>query len=378
MVKLAIEGGEPTKLLMFAAIGTPDGKPRLLRFPPGEAPEYDRSVSTHQAIRKCKYFPKGWQLDLVILTPFNLSTRRGLKKKLESLAMIARIGRLAFWACRKYDVLICGQVTMVSICLGLFQRLLFLHRPVLIVREFMLGAYKAGTPSWFRLALIKFIFKEVALIVCSSHTEAEHYCELLGWPSSRAVFLHLPSLRPHLRPKSTSEAPFILSAGRTGRDYGTLLQAVKGLELKVTLVCSPKNLEGLEIPDTVQVRYDISRTEYESLVESCTFLVIPLVKANCSAGQRVIEAAMSCGKAVIATNTAGTEDYIINGETGILVKPDDVGAMRSAVWSLWEDTELRERLGKLGREYALRHFSDEAYAEGFLNHLKKILSVKKA
>ena len=376
MVQLAIERDKSAKLLMFAAVGTPDRKPRLLRFPPGEAPEYDRSVSTHQALRSCKHFPKDWQLDLVIVTPLTRSLRRNLNR-LECLAMIARTVRLAFWACRKYDVLICGQVTIVSMLLGFFQRLMFLHPPVLIVREFMLGAEKAGTPSRLRLAIIRSVFKKVDLIVCSSRTEAEHYSELLGWRSSRAAMLHLPSLRPQLRPKSASDGPFILSAGRTGRDYATLLNAVRGLDIAVRLVCSPENLKGADVPENVKVIFDVPRAEYEWLLERCTFVVIPLLEARCSAGQRVLEAAMSCGKAVIATETAGTEDYIVHKETGLLVPPADPPAVRDAITRLWLDRELRERLATQGRDYALKHFSDEAYAEGFIPLLKTVIEKRK-
>lgn len=66
--------------------------------------------------------------------------------------------------------------------------------------------------------------------------------------------------------------------------------------------------------------------------------------------------AMAAGKAVVATRAGGTPEAVVDGETGILVKPGDVDALRGALQLLAADPALRRRMGQAGRARALeRH-----------------------
>lgn len=56
--------------------------------------------------------------------------------------------------------------------------------------------------------------------------------------------------------------------------------------------------------------------------------------------------AQAAGCAVVATKVGGIPDIVHDGETGILVKPDDAGAAADALEQLLEDMQLREHLAK--------------------------------
>jgi glycosyltransferase involved in cell wall biosynthesis len=59
----------------------------------------------------------------------------------------------------------------------------------------------------------------------------------------------------------------------------------------------------------------------------------------------VVLEAMASGRPVIASRAGGLTDMVIDGETGLLVPPGDVDALRQALERLLADAPLRERLG---------------------------------
>jgi D-inositol-3-phosphate glycosyltransferase len=60
---------------------------------------------------------------------------------------------------------------------------------------------------------------------------------------------------------------------------------------------------------------------------------------------------------VVASEVGGLRDLVVDGETGLLVPPRDVSALREALERLLADRELRRRLGTAGRERIRDHFS---------------------
>jgi phosphatidylinositol alpha-1,6-mannosyltransferase len=72
-------------------------------------------------------------------------------------------------------------------------------------------------------------------------------------------------------------------------------------------------------------------------------------------GITFIEAA-ACGKPSIGGRSGGAVEAIVDGETGFLVDPLSVEEVASAIVRLLEDHELRERLGRKGRERVERMF----------------------
>lgn len=76
----------------------------------------------------------------------------------------------------------------------------------------------------------------------------------------------------------------------------------------------------------------------------------------------VIEA-MASGLPVVASAVGGIAEQVVDGETGLLVPPDDVEALADALSRVLADGELRERMGSAGRARALRLFSWQAISE---------------
>ncbi|MFQ6060490.1 MAG: glycosyltransferase family 4 protein, partial [Thermoplasmata archaeon] len=69
----------------------------------------------------------------------------------------------------------------------------------------------------------------------------------------------------------------------------------------------------------------------------------------------ILEAMMS-GKPVIASNTGGIPEAVVDGQNGILVEPEEE-AIASAILSLLQDPADMVRFGKNGREFVSSRFS---------------------
>jgi glycosyltransferase involved in cell wall biosynthesis len=66
--------------------------------------------------------------------------------------------------------------------------------------------------------------------------------------------------------------------------------------------------------------------------------------------------AMSCGCAIVASDTAPLREAIIDGETGLLTDFFDANALSEKVVSLLEDPALRVKLGHAARKFAVENY----------------------
>jgi glycosyltransferase involved in cell wall biosynthesis len=69
--------------------------------------------------------------------------------------------------------------------------------------------------------------------------------------------------------------------------------------------------------------------------------------------------AMSCGRACIATDIAGSHDLLEHNRSGLVVPPEDVAALAAAIQLLAASPELRPQLGRAARQRVLDHFTIE-------------------
>lgn len=66
-----------------------------------------------------------------------------------------------------------------------------------------------------------------------------------------------------------------------------------------------------------------------------------------ASGTVFVEAA-ACGLPVVGVDVGGVSEMLRNGETGLLVPPDDAAALQGALRSLIDDASLRARMGGAG------------------------------
>lgn len=71
-----------------------------------------------------------------------------------------------------------------------------------------------------------------------------------------------------------------------------------------------------------------------------------------SFGVAVLEA-MACEKAVIVSDVGGLPEVVQKDVTGLIVPKEDVKATKEAIIALYENSELRKKMGEAGRQHVL-------------------------
>ncbi len=139
-----------------------------------------------------------------------------------------------------------------------------------------------------------------------------------------------------------AEPPEILFAGRLSREKGILelVEAARGHELVVAG-------DGPLRERVPQARGWLPYDELERLYSRAAVVACPSHREGFGV---VCAEAMAHGRPVVASAVGGLRDLVVDGETGLLVPPHDINALRSALQRLLDDRELRRRLGAAARE----------------------------
>jgi glycosyltransferase involved in cell wall biosynthesis len=162
--------------------------------------------------------------------------------------------------------------------------------------------------------------------------------------------------------------------GIEGRDYGTLVEAVRGLDVRVTIAAaSPwsKRTDPVwtqDVPPNVSV-CRFSQAELRQVYCDSRFMVLPLHPVNFQAGVTAILEAMAMCRAVICSSVPGQTDVIVDGETGLYVPPGDPTALRSAIERLLAHPEQADRMGRAGRRLVERTMNLDGYVRRLTRHV---------
>lgn len=166
--------------------------------------------------------------------------------------------------------------------------------------------------------------------------------------------------------RTISGNPFVLAIGRLVEQKGfdVLLNALgtdpgclpDGWEVVIAGDGPLKNellahARSLKLDGRVRFPGRADRAEVIRLMHECEFVVVP---SRADEGLPVVCAeAAAAGRAVIGTHRGGIPEIVVDGETGIVVLPEDPIALGQAMRKLSSTIALRQRLGETARTRAL-------------------------
>jgi glycosyltransferase involved in cell wall biosynthesis len=132
-----------------------------------------------------------------------------------------------------------------------------------------------------------------------------------------------------------------------------------------------ETIERLGLTAAVTFVSGVSDQRLVELYAEATVAVVPSLYEGFSLP--AIEA-MACGVPLVAT-TGGALPEVVgrDGETGMLVPPDDPGALAAAIGRVLGDSELRARLSTAARRRVLTNFTWRACAEATVVHYRWVL-----
>jgi len=114
----------------------------------------------------------------------------------------------------------------------------------------------------------------------------------------------------------------------------------------------------LGVSNALRMLGELSQTTLRSMFWRTDIYVSPTLQIGNDVegfGIALVEAAV-CGKAIIAGRSGGTEDAVVNGETGLLLDIVDVDGITASIALLIYQPELRAKLGTKARKRALQRF----------------------
>jgi glycosyltransferase involved in cell wall biosynthesis len=145
---------------------------------------------------------------------------------------------------------------------------------------------------------------------------------------------------------------YVFAGGGTGRDFATLIEALRGTEIPLRVVTfSPETLgwEG-ELPSNVHAEWRMPPSAFLERMAAARLVVVPLRDPSSDFGQTTVVQALALGKPVVATRSPGVVDYIHDAREGLLVEAGDLQGYRAAVTLLHGDAALREACGERALE----------------------------
>jgi glycosyltransferase involved in cell wall biosynthesis len=268
-----------------------------------------------------------------------------------------------------------------------------LHHPITVDRELALShaenAYRRLTQRrWFGfLGMQVRVARRLPKIVTVSESSKRDIAAQMGVDPARMTVVPVGVdhrvFRPRPeRPKVPGRIMVTTSSDVPMKGLVPLLEAVAKLrtERHVELVVIGKPTEGGRVARTIErlglepavrcVR-GISDDELAGLYAEAEVAVVPSLYEGFSLP--AIEA-MACGVPLVAT-TGGALPEVVgsDGETALLVTPDDPEALAVGIRRVLDDPALAEHLGERGRRRVLGRFTWEATARGTAEQYAAVL-----
>lgn len=274
-------------------------------------------------------------------------------------------------------------------CLGYGPSVLVTHGP----RPAMYGALMAGRqihhhrhlafsfnytelPAGMARRLMARAFRSIERFVVFSELERGIYADHFDLPLERFDMLHWGAQPPCIDPDAPplERGDYLCALGSQGRDYKTLLLAMRRLpRLRLVIVAAPENLVNLEIPANVSVKMNLPLGQAMNILAHSRFMVLPLRGARVPCGHVTMVSAMHSGKAVIATDSAGLNDYIVPQVTALTCPAQNAAAMSAAIMAMHDDPAMSLRLGLAGQRFARKHCTEESIIE----YMRRFLQVNR-
>jgi len=164
----------------------------------------------------------------------------------------------------------------------------------------------------------------------------------------------------------------IVATLRSWKGHRYLLQAIAALgrsDVHLAIVGDGPQREALEalakeLGLAARVTFAGNQADVAPWMQAFDLFCLPSY-ANEGVPQALMQA-MACALPVVTTPVGSIEEIVADGDTGVLVPPENMERLRDAIARLLDDEPARRRLGSRASEVARERFGDDRMVERML------------
>jgi glycosyltransferase involved in cell wall biosynthesis len=223
--------------------------------------------------------------------------------------------------------------------------------------------------SFLEKIVARFALSRARKIICVSEAVAKSASQIV--PRHKKIVIHngivleshgivlkkrTKMLEQHVNILEGPVYQIILCVARLSKEKGVdiLLESVKNIpDVQLIIAGDGPEREFLENSSSSNVLFLGFRDDIPNLLSQADVLCVP--SRSEGLGLSALEA-MVAGVPVVASRVGGLPEVILDGETGLLVQPEDPEALRIALQTLLDDPERRKSMGVAGRKRAEARF----------------------
>ncbi len=244
------------------------------------------------------------------------------------------------------------------------KKILGLPLVVTLHSELTMDAGQLFQRSEFARGLLRRVLREadaITAVSCKTLEDAEAFYGASLGSRARVIYNGIQADEFAQGEAYVHPRPYLLGIGRLvpQKGFDVLLEAFAQANLpEHDLLIAGDGAEQaaleelarkLKIEKRVQFLGRADRTKTLALFRGCDFLALP---SRADEGlPMVLMESLAAGKPVVASRAGGVPEAVLDGETGLLVPKEDVGALAQALQSVAGNRTLRDRLaaGALSR-----------------------------
>ena len=210
--------------------------------------------------------------------------------------------------------------------------------------------YRLASVSFIADNIIRKIHKQATLTLAPSQASRE-YLETLDVPGARIwgrgvdLGQFSPSMRnEHFRAAHSMDKPLIGFVGRLAPEKNVRILAGLAKSDDVQVVVIGDGPERAELMDLMPGAHFTGKLHGSALASAMASLDVIVASGELETFCQVIQEAMASGVPVVAPETGGPRDLIVQDKTGLFYAPGDMTGMQSQVQRLLTDEVLRARI----------------------------------
>lgn len=177
------------------------------------------------------------------------------------------------------------------------------------------------------------------------------------------------------QPETNNQPPLVILPARLLRDKGVLefVEAARllkqhNISVRMALVGdpdphNPTSVSQQEIQDWVSEGIVEAWGWQEQMTEAYTASHIVCLPSYREGVPRTLLEAAAMGRAIVTSDAPGCREIVRHGVNGLLVPPRDPVRLADALQTLLENPQLRQEMGRRGREIVEQEFSSELVIE---------------